>query len=232
MSTIFLLNNSKSILLFPNGFSLLKKEKAETILEKTFPNTSVSFLPPFAKDFFALSNDETETVDIIFDLFPPMLIPKALYNESTAYDSLGAQFDISGLGQLLTEEIEEYNTTYFINHNEINALKKININPRFTHLSSLIFQNLQDHSFYHADNLISLFINDSYVDFILIKSQTIHLVNRFNFTSEFDILYYLFNIIIQYGIKAENCKIILFRNQSNKIAELLTKFFPAIAFIG
>jgi hypothetical protein len=232
MSNLFLLNNSKSILLFPNGFSFLKKDTSGTILEQNYPNTSVSFLPPFAKDFFALSDNETETVDVIFDLFSPILIPKELYNESIAYDALGVQFDISCLGQLISEGIEEYRAVYFINHNELNLLQKINIKPYFIHISGLIFQYLQAHSVSQSDNTVSLFINDSYADSILIKSQKINLINRFNFTSEFDILYYLLNLIKQYGIKIDNCKIILFRNQSNKLSELLTKYFSDLEFIG
>ena len=232
MNDLFLLNNFKSILLVPNGFSFFKKETSGSILEKNYPNTSVSFLPPFARDFFSLSNNEIETVDVIFDLFPPILIPKEIYNEAIAYDALGSQFDLSVVGQLLSEEIQEYYATYFINHNELNLFQKININPHFIHLSSLMFQYLQTHYISKSDNTVSLFIHDSHADSILIKSQKINLINRFNFTSELDILYYLLNLIKQFGIKVDNCKIILFRNQNNKLSELLIKYFPDLEFIG
>jgi hypothetical protein len=225
MSKLFLLNNSKSILLFPNGFSFFKKEISGNILEKTHSNTSVSFLPLFAKDYFVLENPETDKIDIIYDLFPPILIPKVLYDESTANEALGSQFEISEGGQMKVEEMETYNAAYFINPNELNAIQKISNAPCFTHLDSLIFQNLKDHSFYKSDNSLALSINDSYADYILIKSQKVHLVNRFNFTSEYDILYYLLNLFKQYGIKVDNCQIIFFQNKSTKINEIVSKYF-------
>ena len=233
MSDLFLLNNSKSILLIPNGFSFYKREASGSTIQKNYLNASISFFPLFVKDFFSFSDNEIESIDVIFDLFPPILIPKELYNDSIAYDSLGFQFDISCLGQLLSEEIQEYRAAYFINQNELNIFQKINIKPHFMHISSLIFQYLQSHYIFQSgSNTISLFINDLYADFILIKSQKINLVNRFHFTSEFDILYYLLNLIKQFGIKTDNCKIILFLNQGNKLYELLAKHFPDLELIG
>lgn len=229
MNNLFLFDNPKSILLLPNGFLLFKKDADEKWVSKNHPDTALSFLPLFAKDFFELNDHGLCDVDIIVNILPAVLIPKPLFNKSAAFDALSMQYDISALGQLLTDETGEYTGVYFLRDNELDILKKINITPHFVHLMTLLTRQIISEN---VKNQLFLFIHEPFVEIILGKEKKIILSNRFNYTSDFDILYFTMNLLKQFEIKPEDCRLKIYPKPEASLRNLLGSYFSDFHLTG
>lgn len=225
----FLFHNQQSIRIYPNGFSLFKKDENET--EKEYPGSPVSFLPNSANTFFYSSAREKST--LIVDSFPPLLIPKELYDENFALEYLKLQFDTNDIGKTYTDDNGIYTSLYFLNKETVNALEKLNIELDIFHQSTVLLQYI-----HHLPGipekraLLYIYVDHDFIDIILENGNMLLLINRFSYSTAFDILYHSLNILKQHKIDAGECQALLFNSKSQSIQELFKSYFPIVTPIS
>lgn len=226
---IFIHNHSKSIHITPNGFSFFKKEGEKKAVKKEYPNVILGTLSQFAPDFLNYAPDET--IDIIVNLAAPVLVPTPLFEEESLEKYLRMQFDISKQDHLFHDEISSYKSVYYLTDEVVNNLQRLNTPYQVIHQSTLLYRNLdvENDPFDHS---IVLFVGNGSFDLILLKNKKIYLINKYNFSGNMDILYYILNIIKQFDLTLEKVNLRVIQNQPKEIVALLKKYIPNIESIS
>ncbi|MEG1555573.1 MAG: DUF3822 family protein [Bacteroidales bacterium] len=224
--------SNKSIRIFPDGFSFYKKNKGnEEEVKQTFTGSS-STIASEAPYFFELDENQTEDIQIIVATVPPVLIPKPLFQAEKMQDYLKFQFETAEIGKSFSDEIESYRSIYFLDQKAVNALKRLNINTHYVHEITLLLKDGIKRS--QSRNFVLLSLNKSFADFIVWKDEKLMMVNRFNFTSEIDMLFYLLHVIQQFDMKETSCKIYLnyFIERNPKLITLLNTYIGDMEIVS
>lgn len=228
---IFLSNYNKSIRLYPNGFSLLKRTNGNTFSEKDYSATPISFLPEKATSFFE-EYQPTEEILVISNLSIPLLIPKALYDESAAFDYLKMQFDITTPGVIKTDELEDYILLHHLNSEVFNAVKKLTPTFSCTHQATILHRYISEQpEFAKTGNFLSVFVENDSIDILLEKNSKIQLANRFGYSTEYDIFYHCINILKQYHIEPTDIHLVCFNQNNKQLQDLFKQYFSQLSFI-
>ncbi|MDL2308395.1 DUF3822 family protein [Bacteroidales bacterium OttesenSCG-928-B11] len=220
---IFLYNQAKSIRIHSNGFSLFKKERGNKIVKQEYPNVIFGTLPDYAADFLKLSPGES--IDIIANLSPPVLIPTDFFEEDSIEKYLRMQFPISKQDHFFHDVIEDYHAVYYLTDEVVNNLRRLKTPYKVIHQSTLLHGKLVSSADREKDTII-LTINDSNFDIILLKNKKIQLINTFRHSSYHDILYYLLNTLKQFDIKLSDIGVQLIQNDHKGMLALLKEYFP------
>ena len=228
MMSDFLQIYDKSIRLKPNGFSLLKKDNEGKWQQKNMP-------PPLSVDilknltFFNDSPNLQKPVTIISNLHVPVLIPKVLFDETAKDDYINLNYEIEEPVFILNEELEEYCLLHFINEGQKKILEETGYSLEWLHLSGLLYKELQQSDFYDNNkSYFSLYADENYMDFIFVKEGKLQIINRFEYTSAYDILYYILNIIRQFQLVSTDVYIILHNLQNEETILLLKQYIGHI----
>lgn len=220
---MFLNFNTKSIRLHPNGFSLFKREN-ERIENQELPFDSSLIFSDAIRTFF--DDENKETVSVIVNMSPPILIPRELYDATAQADYLKLHFDINDPIDIYEDEIENYYSIYFISKKINEILKRSGIDFQMTNLFTVMYQDLHQKQILKTKpNILGLFVDDQFVEFILEKEGQLQILNRFEYVSEYDILYFVLNLLKQQQISAKNMQMILYHRHHEKIEKLLNNYF-------
>jgi hypothetical protein len=93
--------------------------------------------------------------------------------------------------------------------------------PIFTHQSTYLYQKaLQESEITETEDFIQLFIAQTFIDVTLKKEGQLRLINRFNWATDEDICYYLFNILKQFELDNRTCKLLLYDEQGKYIERM------------
>ncbi len=227
----FTAEHTKSIRLFPNGFSLLKNEN-NTVISKDYYATPYSFLAQNAIAFFNTGDPDKSGIMVMDDIHPPVLIPKELFEGDNAIDYLKLQYQIEEPVKIYQDELGEYISLYFVKNEVVNALDKLPATCQFKHLTTLLYDHVHQHVLSgNTPGLLTFFMHEDFVDFILEKEGQIILINRFPFTTEFDVLYYTLNMVKQYGMETSTLELLLCNGTNKKIISVLKDYFPHLSII-
>ena len=139
---MFLTQYKKSIRLDSDGFSLFKKDDHDDLFFENYPQTPLPILIERIPSFFA-ENDHDEVLMLLNHL-PPLLIPKPLYDETALISYLQLQFDVSQIGEIFTDEIDEYYSLYFIDKESFAIVEKFNLPYAVTHLSTFLYRHVHE----------------------------------------------------------------------------------------
>lgn len=221
--SIYLYNQAKSIRITPNGFSLFKKEGEKKIAKKEYPGAIFGSIPQYATEFLNLAPEEN--FDLIANLTPPVLVPKHLFEENSLKRYLQMQFPIANQDHLFYEEISNYYAAYYLTDEVVNNLNRLNTPYKVIHQATLLFYHLPAIQ-NNINNSIILTVDDADFDIILLKKNKIHLINKYHFTENTDLLYYLLNIAKQFDIVLADVNILLISHQAKELAGMVKKYFP------
>ncbi len=219
---IFLQESHKSIRLKPNGFSLLKKDRPEKIEYKDF-NTPLS--KDVLREIKVFLGESDDPVTVISNITTPILIPKVLFDETAKEDYIHLHYDVQEPITVFQEELSDYYLLYFLSETLKAILEQIGSTLSWRHLTGLLYSQLQQFEHYSPKSgWFSLFIEEHSVDFIFEKEGKLQIINRFEYSSEFDILYQILNICKQFQLHPSIVSILLSCSENEKIELLLKQY--------
>ena len=195
----FLQLYDKSIRLKPNGFSLLQNDNGH------------------------------DHVTVISNLQVPVLIPKTLFDETAKEDYINLNYEIEEPIFIFDEEIEEYHLLHFIPERQKMELEQHGYSLQWLHLSGLLYKELRQSEFYDSrKSYFSLYAEDNFIDFIFEKEGKLQLMNRFEYTSSYDILYYILNIVKQFQVSSTDISILLYNLEDEETILLLKQYIGQV----
>jgi len=203
MKQLFITDNIKSIRLSPNGFTLLEGQ---------------SILPPYQKM-------------VIIDYMPPLLIPENLYDKNKNFDYVRLQYATNDSIEIMSEPLETYCLLYFMPIHDFYTIKNSIESPVFTHQSAFLYKIAED-ELSKTDDFIQIFIDQTFIDITLKKKGQLRFINRFKWANDEDIAYYLFNIMKQFDLDSNSCKLLLYDEHGENSARLcktLRQFYGCIS---
>lgn len=228
---IFLHRHTKSIRLYPDGFSLFKKIGGKEAVSQDYPGTMISSLPGYISSFFPVT--DTGPVGVIVDVAPPVLIPEPLFDMESAPSYLKLQFETSGIGKILTDQLDPYISLYFIDKETDHILDKTEVDLEFVHQSTLFCRYIDSPNFSFSENSsFLLYIDKQYAGYCMFKEGKIQLINRFGYTTGYDILYHYLNILKQYRMETRQTRLFLYNTISKEYTELFKTYTPHITLIS
>jgi len=224
----FLQRYDRYILLKQNGFSFIKKdEKGKWQHENiTFP-LSIELLENVS--FF--KDDCLKPVTVISNIHAPILIPKVLFDETAKEDYINLNYEIEEPIFIFNEKLEEYLLLHFIKESQKAILEQSCCPLQWLHLSGLLHKELRQSEFYDSNkSYFSLYADENSIDFIFEKEGKLQIMNRFEYTSSYDILYYILNIIKQFDVSTSDISLISYNLQDQEIILLLEQYIEQVFF--
>lgn len=228
MDTILSDYYKKSIRLTPNGFSLFKLSDSGEMVRQDFPAGENVLLTTKAPEFFGMSSDNIQPVDIIVGTHVPMLVPDVIYEESKAKDYLAMQFDTTHYGQHFSDRLGMYRSLYFLTQNEYDTVNQLPCVPHFTSEATLLYRFLCEKG---EPEAMLLSINEHYVDILATHGGAPSFVNRLTRTENVDILYYTLNCVQQFGFGAPTLFVHYFNKPNKKLNDLLEKYHQKVVIL-
>jgi len=166
-----------------------------------------------------------EPVNIISNIHAPILIPKVLFDETAKEDYINLNYEIEDTVFIFVEELEKYYLLHYVKENLKMMLEQDVYPLQWHHLSGLLYKDLKQSSFYdNTKSWFSLYAEDNFIDFIFEKEGKLQLMNRFEHTSSYDILYYILNIIKQFQVLSTNISILSYNLQNEETIDLLAQY--------
>lgn len=185
-------------------------------------------------NYVVIPAKESEESTVLVLNYPPLLIPADVYQPELQKEYLKFQFDLADIGIIFEEHIADYVALYFLNHQDNFFLSREYPQLKFEHRSLYYYKKFQQ-SAQESDlreYRLVLIADEERADFWLEKEGKLLLMNCFEFTSEYDILYFVSNILKQYEIPAKECSLLLQKMSGYHEAtlKLLSQYFYTIPF--
>lgn len=218
----------KSIRLTPDGFSLYWLQENGKLQQAHYPTAENALITNKAPQFFNLSTDDNQSVDIIIATKMPMLIPDIIYDESKVTDYLRMQFDISQMGQCFSEQLGHYRSLSFMTQNESDTIRELPCQVHCVSEASLLYQFLLEQNMTEA---VLLSINDSFADILAMQHNDPLLINRTKHVENVDLLYYTLNSVQQLGLRNPTLFVNHFGKGNKKLNDLLAQYIDNIILL-
>ena len=223
---INLLSYDKSIWLYPNGFCLV--DSGNSVRQQFFRYADGDILSVKSMEFFQASSSDTSDVEIVVANEPPVVIPKELYHEEDVAKFLALQFEAAKIACSFACDMEQYKLVYFLYQNEQNALNRMPFTKHYTSYWSLLYQYTCREQ--HSQNMIWVVEHERYVDLLLEKKSKVLLLNRFDFVTAEDELYYIMNVKQQYQLGNAEVRI-LSENHRSMLKPMAKKYLENYSWI-
>ncbi len=177
---------------------------------------------------------ESEESTVLVFNSPPLLIPAHVYQPELKKEYLKFQFDLADIGIIFEDHIDDYVALYVLNQQDHFFLSREYSHLKFEHRSLYYYKKFQQ-TVLESDLREYRFVlitDEERADFWLEKEGKLLLMNCFEFTSEYDILYFVSNILKQYEIPAKECSLLLQKMSGYHEAtlKLLSQYFYTIPF--
>lgn len=173
-----------------------------------------------AAPFFILSNKGIS--QIIVTKSSPILVPKELFDSQHIEDYLKLQFDLSQVGHIICDQIENYVSISYLDKTENDCL--LQLSPRqYQHISTFLYHIIHRKAFNKCPNCLCVSVQDEQLHYFLEKDNQLLLVNNIGITSDYDILYHLLNILKQHEIGTEDFMVYL-HNGNETLTELISEY--------
>jgi hypothetical protein len=222
----FLQLYDKSIRLKPNGFSLFKKDNEG---KWQYKDVNSPLLTDMLQDFSFFNHNHQKNVTVISNIHVPVLIPKPLFDETAKEDYINLNYEIKEPVYIFDEELEEYHLLHFISEKQKMELEQTGYSLQWLHLSGLLYKELQQSEFYdNRKSCLSLYAEEHFIDVIFEKEGKLQLMNRFEYTSSYDILYYILNIIKQFQVTPTDISLFLYNLQDEETVLLLKQYIGQV----
>lgn len=214
MTSFFTQYFEKSIRISPDGFSFCKMEngKYHSII---FHNDSNALLTVEAANFF--SSDDL--IDVVLAENVPVLVPEEIFNSQMTIEYLKFQTDTSKIDKTIIDNFDNYIAISFISQDKANSLKKLP-NKINIHIESSIFLKFLNDT--NIANALFISQNQSYFDLLILQKKQLQLLNRFELDDTNDTIYYILNVIKQYGLKNPDVFIFDIDERGKPISDFLT----------
>jgi hypothetical protein len=220
---------ASSIRLLPDGFLLIKRENQQQV-SKRYDMSHFSVLPDIVDSFFSGILPDIYSVEI--NLLPPVLIPAAWYTETLAQESLNLQYGNYEIDVLFSDLLADYQSLYFLSSLQANVLENLSRPCRIQQMMTGVYGDCVEERHDFAQMIALVPDASGFADFFLQKNHKIHLINRFTFTSDYDILYYLLNITKQYGLSAKETGLCLYAHGNDWGQDLFVEYFAQLCEIN
>ena len=225
----FLQVYDKSIRLKPNGFSLLQRVSENHWLQK---NVTLPLSVDTSDELKFFHDGCGDTITVIPNIHVPVLIPKTLFDETAKEDYINLNYEIEEPVFVFEEELDEYRLLHFINESQKIVLEQSGYLLQWFHLSGLLHKELrQSERYHHRKSCFSLYVEENFIDFIFEKEGKLQIMNRFEYTSSFDILYYILNIAKQFQLAQTEISIISYNLQDEETIGLLKQYIGEVQVI-
>lgn len=218
----------KSIRLTPDGFSLYEMQENGSLQQAHYPTAENALITNKAPEFFGMSNDSSQSVDVIIATKMPMLIPDIIFDESRVMDYLQMQFDISQMGKCFSEQLGHYRSLSFITQNESDTIRELPCQANCISEASLLYQFLLEQN---MDEAVLLSVNDSFADILAMQHNEPLLINRTKHVENVDILYYTLNSVQQLGMRNPTLFVNYFGKANKKLNDLLAQYVDNIILL-
>ncbi len=185
-------------------------------------------------NYVVIPAKESEESTVLIFNYPPLLIPAHVYQPELQKEYLKFQFDLTDIGAIFEEHIADYVALYFLKQQDHFFLSREYPHLKFEHRSLYYYKKFQQSA--PASDLreyrLVLIADEERADFWLEKEGKLLLMNCFDFTSEYDILYFVSNILKQYEATAKECSLFLQKMSGNHEAtiKLLSQYFHILPF--
>lgn len=188
----------------------------------------------FDATYSIISHKSNAEKTVLIYNYPPLLVPKEFYQAEQQKEYLKFQYEIADIGKIFETEIEDYVALYFLNQHDYFYLTQQHPQLYFFH-RTLYYHRLlkqQATSTPTAENLLVLLLDEKKIDFWLEKQSKLLLMNSFTFTSDYDILYLVTNILKQYDLLSDSCSMIIrdMTSKNGNAIKLLDQYYHVITF--
>ena len=223
----------KIILFEPNQFRFLKQNESGKVISLEWSYSDPAFLPEYTPAFFRDSYPDEEIM-VIVNTHVPTLIPEELYEEKVNLDYLKMQYPTYLIEKVLTDQLENYVSLYFITPDADYALSAIEGSCKVTHFSTLLYDRAQEvcEQKELSNDLFCLHVHSGFADFFVKKEGRLHLLNRFVYHTVYDALYYILNIFKQFNMAPETATVLLSGNPEQEFLQLLEEYFVNVISIN
>ena len=190
------LRYDKSIWLYPNGFCLVEGEGSSRQQFCYYADGDI--LSVKAMEFFKIPATATVDVEVLVANEPPVIVPKELYQSEESLKFIALQYDAAKVTQTFACDMDQYKLLFFLYKNEQNALDRLSFSKHFVSYWEMVQRGVRQQE--HPQNLIWVAEYDSYLDFYVEKRGEIVLLNRFNYKTAEDELYFIMNLKQQFHL--------------------------------
>lgn len=219
-------NDNAFIYLYSSGFAFLKRQSSSKYLYENYFNAPFTTLHRELVSFF--DNQLQSEFTIVVNANSPLLVPQEYFTEP-ASSYLKTQFNLSDNDLILQDAIENYIALYYFPNNRMIPIHQSNILHRFQHVDTMLYRYLQNNQT-DFSNRILLFFHENKVDYICIKDDKLSIINRLQYTSEHDILYFVLNLTRRQQINADEyiCLLSGHTPEIQKIYKLLSQYISNV----
>ena len=221
-----LLTCDKSIWLYPNGFCLVDRGRSDR--QQFFHYADGDILSVKALEFFQTDGNDTAAVQVVVANEPPVIVPRELYQAEDALKFVALQFDATRVADLFACDMDAYKLIYFLYQNEKNALERLSFSKQIVSYWELIYKYV--HQEQCPDNLIWVAEHESFLDFYVEKKGKTILLNRFDYVTTEDELYYILNVKKQCHLGGAEVRIVS-ENYRSPLKSLVKKYLDNYSWI-
>ena len=195
-----------AIHLCSTGFTLIKKSRSsDNHICETYKSASLSALDRECGVFFGEAIDNEE-IHILSNAMAPVLVPKEIF-QKPASQYLALQHDLADNETIFEDTIADYIAIYPFSISKLTQIQRTIQHPVFHHTTAFLYKELTAFKSECQHKLLLLLDNDT-ADFVFLHENQLRLINRFKFTTQDDILYYVLNILLQHQINTEDCAVL------------------------
>lgn len=155
----------------------------------------------------------------------PVLVPDVPEFAQPAEKFLFLQNETAEEGVVVEEKFQGYRVIYSVPKNAVAKLTALNIEPEFAHLLTVSYALMQSR-LENADTQRTLVVWPEEKHFLLafFDKGVVQMVNRFEYASYADMLYYLLNVAAQYNVASTDTLLCFFYPDKNR-DEFLKNYF-------
>ena len=215
-----------AIHLCSTGFTLIKKsQSSDNHICENFKSASLSSLDRECGIFFGEAT-YNEEIHILSNATPPVLVPKEIF-QKPASQYLSLQYDLADNETIFEDTIADYIAIYPFSISKLTQIQRTIQHPVFHHTAAFLYTELTSFQT-ECQHKMLLWLDNDTADFVFLYENQLRLINRFLFTTQDDILYYVLNILLQHRIHTKNCAVLLAGEIENKEKTLgfLKKYLP------
>lgn len=226
-----IINNqySLSIRFTSDGFSLFIFDESQKLLSSK--KTPADLLSLTEDKLFDLLANEKEinlnfhSIRVIFETDIYSIVPKILFEPEYAKDLLAFQHpEIKSSDTILHNELLAWNAvlTFTVPKAINSAIRKILPEVDIEHH---IIDFVNDEIALQNDSSVHVYVRNSKMDIIVLKTGKLTLINTYEFSSKEDFLYYVMNIYEHLSLDSEKCSTSIYNtNKQPELSELVGKY--------